>query len=129
MADLVFPGEDSSTTLNSGAMPQNIDLEIYKGDYVRVFVVILDEDDTPKDLTGYTARASLKLDYEDDAPIDFTCTVTGEPGEVEVYLPSALSSTLIPGSYIWDIEIVDGDGDSRTYFTGDVTVYDEVTTA
>lgn len=130
MADLVFPGKaPNATVLNSGNMPINMDMVIYKGDFVEVFVTVKDDNDVALDLTGYTAAASLKSDFADSAPTDFTCTVTGITGEVRIYLSSTLSSALVAGDYIWDFEIINEDGDARTYITGDVTVYNEVTTA
>jgi hypothetical protein len=132
MADLVFPGLDpDATVLNSDAMPENVDMVIYKGDYVDVLVTVNVSVGVPMDLSGYTAAASLKIDYEDVAPVDFTCTIVGDgsAGQVRIYLPTTASSTLVAGDYIWDFELINGDGDARTYMTGDVTVHPEVTTA
>lgn len=128
MADLVFPNEPVSNTLNSDAMPINVDLELYKGDYVELFVVVKDDANVAINLTGYTARASLKNNFSDSTPIDFDCAVTGITGQVRIYMSSAVSSTLVAGSYIWDFEIINDDDDSRTYLAGDVVVNDEVTT-
>jgi hypothetical protein len=128
MADLVFAGDTPSGVLNSSAMPLNYDLEIYKGDYVEVFVVVSDDNDQPIDLSDYTAEASLKSNYDDSTPVDFTCTVTGVLGQVRIYLPSTVSSTLTAGDYIWDFQVTNPDGDARTYIAGDVVVHNEVTT-
>lgn len=131
MADLVFPGLDPDTNvLNSDAMPENVNMEIYKGDYVDVLVTVNTTPGVPMDLDGYSAAASLKTDYQDPDGIDFICSIEGDgsAGQVRIYLPSASSSTLDPGDYIWDFELINPQGDSRTYMTGDVTVYPEVTT-
>lgn len=129
MADLVFPGESPGPALNSDAMPSNHDLYIYKGDYVEIFVVLNDSLGDPLDLTGFTAAAQLKTNYDDSAPVDFECTIDAPlTGEVRIYLPSTSSSTLTPGDYIWDFQVANASGDVRTYLAGDVTVYDEVTT-
>lgn len=129
MADLVFPGQNpNATALNSDAMPENIDMVIYKGDYVDILVTINASPGVPLDLTGYTAAASLKTDYDDVAPIAFDCTITSPAtGQVRIYLPTADSTTLVAGDYIWDFELINASGDARTYMTGDVTVYPEVT--
>lgn len=131
MADLVFPGQLPNTTiLNSDAMPENIDMEIYKGDYVDILVTVNVSPGIPLDLDGYTAAASLKSDYEDATAIDFTCTIVGDgsAGQVRIYMSTATSSTLVAGSYIWDFELINPSSDARTYMTGDVTVHPEVTT-
>lgn len=128
MADLVFPGELAGGPLNAGAMPSNQNLEIYKGDYVEILVTVKDENDTPINLTGYTAEAHLRDNYPDATPIEFECTITGITGQVQIFLPSSVSSTLVPGDCIWDFQITDPSGErTRTYLAGDVVVYNEVT--
>lgn len=127
MADLVFPG-NTGTTLNAAALPANNDLIIYKGDYVELFVTVKDSAGVAMNLTGTTPKAQLKADYADRNPKAFTCTLTATTGQVRIYLPSSITSALIPGSYIWDFQVTFSGGDTRTYLAGDVTVYNEVTT-
>jgi hypothetical protein len=127
MADIVNPGE-SSGLLNADAMPQNQDLVIYKGDYVELFVTVKDSAGVSLDLTGTSPKAQLKTSYTDSSPIDFTCSLTGVTGQVRVYMSSATAATLTPGDYIWDFQITNSTGQTRTYLAGDVTVYNEVTT-
>lgn len=127
MADIVFAGANAGTPLNSSALPSNNDLVIYKGDFVRLLVSIKDGGGTPINLSGTTPKAVLKSDYTDRDPRPFTCTLTANAGEVELFLPSSLTSTLLPGSYIYDFQITYANGDTRTYLAGDVTVINEVT--
>ena len=128
MADIVNPGVVAGGPLNSGAMPGNFDLVLYKGDYMELYVTIKDESGTAVNLTGSTPKAQLKSSYTSNTAIDFTAALTGTTGQVKISLSSATSSTLTPGSYIWDFQITDSGGKVRTYLTGDVTVYNEVTT-
>ena len=127
MADIVYPGQTAGGPLNSGALPANNDLVIYKGDFMRLLVTIKDSLGAPVDLTDSVPKAVLKSDYSDRDPKPFVCTLTANPGEVEIFLSSAVTSTLLPGSYIWDFQITFTDGETRTYLAGDVTVYNEVT--
>lgn len=126
MADIVFPGQTAGA-LNGDAMPANQDLVIYKGDYVELFVTVNDALGAPVDLTGQTPKAQLKADYDESYAISFTCSLPGPTGQVRIYLPSSVSSTLVPGSYIWDFQVTNATGQTRTYLAGDVTVYNEVT--
>lgn len=130
MADIVNAGATAAGPLNSGALPANTDLVIYKGDFVRLLVTVKDSGGLAVDLTGAVPKASLKSDYNDRNERPFECTIVGSPtlGQIEVFLPSTLTSTLLPGSYIYDFQITFVDGNTRTYLTGDVTVYPEVTT-
>lgn len=127
MADIVYAGETAGGPLNKEALPANNDLVIYKGDYVRLIVALRDSTNALIDLTGSTPKAQLKSDYTDRDPKEFTCSLTGSPGEVEIFLSSATTSGLLPGSYIWDFQITFADGETRTFLAGDVTVHNEVT--
>lgn len=127
MADIVFPGSSASSTLNSGAMPSNNDLVVYKGDYVELLVTLSDAGGSPLNLAGSTPKAQLKSDYADRSPKEFTCTLTGVPGQVRIFLSSTVTSQLLPGSYIWDFQVTSASGETRTYLAGDVSVNNEVT--
>ena len=127
MADIVRPGAPAGGPLNSGAMPTNVDLQIYKGDYVNLSITIKDDSGNPIDLTGLTPKAQLKYNYQDQSPIDFECIITdAASGKIRLFLSSEVSSTLIPGSYIDDFQL-SSDFGTRTYLVGDVMVQDEVT--
>ena len=128
MADIVNPGASAGGPLNAGSMPSTYDLDIYKGDYLELYVTIKDSAGNPINLTGFTPKAQLKADYSAGTAVDFTTTITGVTGQVKIYLSSTTSSSLTPGSYIWDFQITDTSGQTRTYLTGDVTVFNEVTT-
>lgn len=129
MADIVYPGQTPGSTLNSEALPDNRDIVIYKGDYLEIFVTLKDELGVEIDLTGYTPEAVLKSDYNDRSPKPFTCTLADpEAGKVRIFLSSSITSTLLPGSYIWDFQVTNPEGETRTYLAGDVIVYNEVTT-
>lgn len=126
MADIVYPGQGGEA-LNATSLPSNNDLVIYKGDYLELFVTLKDYTGTPLNLSGSTPAAALKSDYSDRAPNMFECTLTGTPGQVRIFLSSEVTSTLIPGSYIWDFQVTSPTGQTKTYLTGDVTVYNDVT--
>ena len=129
MADIVRPGETAGGPLNIGALPSNYDLVIYKGDFVEIFVTVKDGSGTSINLTGYTPKAQIKTDYDAvSATADLACTLTGVTGQVRIYLSSVASTALPVGSFIWDFQLKQPNNDVRTYLTGDVTVYPEVTT-
>lgn len=128
MADLVYTGSTPGGPLNSGAMPTNFDLVIYKGDYVEIFVTVKDSVGSPVNLTGQTPAAVLKSGYDDWSPKPFTCTITNAAGGVvRIFMSSTQTKTLVPSSYIWDFQITNTISETRTYLAGDVTVYNEVT--
>jgi hypothetical protein len=127
MADIVFPGQPSGV-LGQEQLPSNYDLVLYRGDYFSTYVVIKDSTGSPIDLNGYTAKCSIRENYGSVSSFDATCNVTTDEGRVEILFPSSVVETITAGSYIWDFQITNPDGNVRTYLAGDVTVYDEVTT-
>lgn len=127
MTDIVNVGQ-SAQVLNEEAMPANVDLKIYKGDYIDIEVTLTDNLNVPINLTDLTPQAELRVDYEAAASIDFTCTIVSAlAGKVRIYMPSATTAALASDTYIWDFQLVNSANDARTYFTGDVTVHPEVT--
>jgi hypothetical protein len=128
MADIVSPGEPAGGPLNSGAMPKNYDMVIYKGDYVELFITLKDPLGAAINLSGFTPKAQLKANYEGPMIKEFACALTATVGQVRIYLSSSVSSSLIPGDYIWDFQITSSGLETRTYLAGDVVVNKEVTT-
>lgn len=127
MADIVFPGQEAGGVLGQDFLPSNFDLVLYRGDYFPMKVSLKNPSGTALDLTGYTAKASIRSSYEDPTTFNFTSTINAAAGEVDIILPSSVSSTIPAGSYIWDFQVTEPGGNVRTYIAGDVTVYDEVT--
>ena len=128
MADLVLPGASAGGPLNAGALPANYDIAIYKGDYLEFFVTINDTLGTPLNLTDYTVKAQLKTDYSDPSPILFNTTVVvPSEGYIRVFLSSSVTATLLPGSYIYDLQVTSSIGENRTYLRGDAVVQEDVT--
>lgn len=128
MADLVYAGLPAYGPLNSTALPASVDIVGYKGDYIQLFFNFKDDSGVALNWTGYTVKAQLKTSYSDQGPINFTTEITGQPGQIRLFLSSSVTKTLIPGSYIWDLQTTDTNGETKTWLAGDVTIYNEVTT-
>lgn len=126
MADIVFPGMAAGGPIGQDYLPANYDLVLYKGDYLPFAVTLKDSSNNPLSLTGFTAKCSIRANFDSVESFDAECTITPNAGKVDIVFPSSLTSTLSAGPYIWDFQITDADGNNRTYFAGDVTVYSEV---
>ena len=78
---------------------------------------LVDEDDQPKDLTAYEARAKLKLNYNSDSAdtTDFSVVIANPPtdGIVTIGLTGEQTQLLKPTNYVFGLEIsfTDSDGD------------------
>lgn len=114
--------------LGQTRLPNNVDMVFWRGDAQTYILSLTDSNGAAIDLSGYAAKAALKAGFDSTTKYEFTCTVsTDTPGQVTIYLPSSVSSTIPAGSYVWDFKLVDNvSGDQRTYLAGDVTIYDEV---
>lgn len=127
MTDIVFPGQ-SAGILGQESLPSNYDLVLYRGDYFNTSVVIKDSTGAVINLTGYTAKCSIKSSFSAVSSFDATCNITAVQGLVEIMFPSSVTEDITAGSYVWDFQVTNPSGNVRTYLAGDVTVYDEVTT-
>lgn len=126
MADIVYPGQLASGPIGAAQLPANYDLVLYRGDYISMNVKLKDSTGTPLDLTGYTAKCSIRKDYATVESFDATCTVDEANGSVLVEFPSSVTQVIGSGDYIWDFQTTI-DGNNRTHFTGDVKVFGDVT--
>lgn len=90
----------------------------------------LSEDGSAKNLTGYSARAQMRLKKTDVSPAaTFTCTVTSATeGKVKMSLANAITTDLSPGIYYYDLELYTANDDNVTrLLQGQATVVAEVT--
>ncbi len=78
---------------------------------------LVDENDQPKDLTAYEARARLKLNYNSDSDdtTDFTTIIANPPtdGIVTISLTGAQTDILKPTNYVYGLEISFTDSDDN----------------
>jgi len=79
---------------------------------------LADENDQPKDLTSYDARAQLKLNYNSDSAdtTNFTTIIADPPtdGVVTISLTGAETAALKPTNYVYGVEISFQDSDGNT---------------
>lgn len=125
MADIIFPGEAPQEEIGPTWLPKNVNLKIWQGDKQEFFVDFETNSGTPIDISTTTPTAVIKSNYDSPTSYSFTCTIQGT-NRVRVYMSSALSETIPPGDYIWQLQIVDSGGDARTYLAGDVVVVAQV---
>jgi hypothetical protein len=125
MADIIFPGQTPIDNLGSTRLPGNLDLSIWQGDAQTYIIVLSAEDGSPIDITGYTASATIRSTYTDPVKHSFDCSQSGV-NQITMYMSSANCKAMTPGSYIWEFQLTQPNGDVRTYLAGDVTVYAEV---
>jgi hypothetical protein len=88
-------------------------------------------DDSPVDLTGYEARLQVReYHYSDDFVVNLTdndgITLGGSAGTIDIVIDATTTQDLVPGSYVYDLELVVGSTVTRLV-EGKFTVTPEVT--
>ena len=110
-------------------MLSRADLEIYQGDDYRARVQVVDAA-TPPDqiLAGHTARAQIRSGPADTAPaVVMEMSAQVNSPYVDLTIPHDDTTTMTPGNYVWDLEVVDGNGLVTTILAGHAVVIPEVT--
>ena len=78
--------------------------------------------DVVYNLTGFTVAAQMRKTYASSTAINFGCSHNGVLGQISITLASAVTETLDPGRYLYDIEITSGGGSKSRVVQGTVTV-------
>ena len=111
-------------------MPVTANLDgLYQGDDFATSVQLLNEDGSPFDLTNCTARAQMRQDFADDAPVAAQFVIAFDAvvqGAINLSLPGSLTTPL-SGNYVWDMQLTDPDGAITTVISGMAPVTPEVT--
>lgn len=88
-------------------------------------------DNSPVDLTGYSARLQIReYHYSDEFIANLTdlagITLGGSAGTINVLIAASATQEFVPGSYVYDLELVAG-GTVTRLIEGKFSVTPEVT--
>lgn len=106
-------------------MATKANLVIDQGSTFASSIDILDENDEPVNLTGYSARGQIRKHYSSSNSVSFTTTVSN--GSVVISLTANQTTNMVSGRYVYDIELVDPANTVLRILEGIVTVTPEVT--
>jgi hypothetical protein len=106
------------------------DLVIDQGSDFAIDLTITDAG-TAKNLTGYSGRAQIRPTHAaSSTTASFTCSIVGAAtdGILKMELPSATTTSMTPGRYVYDLEIhTESDAIVKRLIEGSVTINPEVT--
>ena len=117
-------------------------LEMWQGATFGMTITVKHANNTVQNLTSYTARMQLRTSYDAAAATESLTTSNGEivitaaEGNLSLELASTRTANipvvLTNGkppktTYVYDLELIDGDGKVSKLLYGDVDVYGEVT--
>ena len=90
------------------------------------------QDGTPIDISGYSARLAIKRNYKDQAPLKVIqgpgATVDGPNGVITFHMTGVESRVVTPGPGFYDVDLIAGDEVVRL-LSGSVIVLPGVITA
>jgi phage tail sheath gpL-like len=105
---------------------------IDQGSVWSVVLVYTDSNNTPVNLTGYTAAMQLRQNYN-STTADLTLTtanggitIVGATGTITITATATETGLLDPGFYVYDLELTSGSNISRL-IQGQLTVAEQVT--
>jgi len=116
--------------------PNNVDLTIYQGGSFLKAYKFSDSEGNPVDLTGWTARMQIRSSKisrnivveltTEDIDNNLTINIDSESTTINIYMsPDQTSSITKDGVY--DLELMDANGDVLRFMQGDVIISKEVT--
>lgn len=104
-------------------LPGEIEWRVYKGDTATFSLFVLEDDDTPTDLSEWSFSGQIKFKPTDEEA-EFTLNVTtGEGGLITIGIPSSESITK---QMYFDVEGVK-DGITKTFIRGTIIADQDVT--
>lgn len=103
-------------------------LYVDQGTDFSAIVTLKNQDGTNINLTGYTAASQFRKSYQSSSSTNFTVTIhNAVQGKIRMQLPAATSSALIPGRYLYDVEITSPTNERRRALEGIVVLTPEIT--
>lgn len=90
-------------------------------DFRRTFDII-DDNNQPVNLEGYTGVSEMRKHYTSNTSYSFAVNVIPENGEVVLSMNNAITANIVPGRYVYDIELTDSANVISRVVEGIVTV-------
>ena len=109
------------------AIKANISID--QGADFQATIDVTESDGTPFDLTGYTGRAQMRKSYSSSTYKDFSVGIGANTlaGELILSMNSTTTTSITPGRWLWDVEIVSNTNVVTRVAEGIATVNPEIT--
>lgn len=105
--------------------PSNLTIKATRGDTYSLNIVVLNNDDTTRDITGSTITLTVK--ESGTIKIQKTATITSAvDGEATISIEVVDWVDVDSGFYDYDIEMIESSGDVTTLFIGGFNTYDDI---
>lgn len=108
-------------------MATKANIIIDQGTTFSTSILLTDDNGDAIDLTGYTGRSQMRKHYTSSNSQSFTVSLNSTEGSVSLSLSATQTANLVPGRYVYDVEVVSGANVVSRIVEGIVTVTPEVT--
>ena len=108
-------------------MATKANITIDQGTTFSTTISLTDDNGEPINLTGYSGRSQMRKHYTSSNSQSFTVTLGEVSGTVALGLTATQTANLVPGRYVYDVEVVSGANVVSRIIEGIVTVTPEVT--
>lgn len=109
-------------------MAEYVEITIEQGASFSSTITVNDAAGDAFDLTDYTGKAQVRKSYYSTTATDFTVTIPSPTsGEMVIEMPATTTANLAPGRYVYDVIVVDDQGDVTRLFEGTAAVTPGVT--
>lgn len=103
-------------------------LDIDQGSDFNSEISLENDDGTPMNLSASTVYSQFRKSYGSTVGYTFTTQITDSlNGKFILSLPGDVSSTIRPGRYLYDVEVVTGSGSKSRVLEGILTINPEIT--
>lgn len=108
-------------------MATKANLIIDQGSDFYTAISIANMDDEAIDLSGYTAAAQIRKHYTSSNAVNFAVSVDVPAGDLILTLSADQTNSMLPGRYVYDVEMTNSAGSVSRVVEGIVTITPGVT--
>lgn len=101
-------------------------LDIDQGSDFTATLELENDDSTPMNLSGFQVYSQFRKSYGSNVGYSFNASISNN-STVILTLPGTVSSTIRPGRYLYDVEIVSISGNKTRVVEGILTINPEIT--
>lgn len=103
-------------------------LYIDQGSDFSAIVALKNQDGTAINLTGFSVAGQFRKSYQSSSATNFVVSIyDATKGKIRLQLPASSSSPLIPGRYLYDVEITSPIGERKRALEGIIVLTPEIT--
>ena len=108
-------------------MATKANLIVDQGTHFSTTISIANMDDEAIDLTGYSAAAQIRKHYSSSNSVNFGVSIDAQQGDLTLTLTPAQTNAMVPGRYVYDVEVTNSSNVVSRVVEGIVTINPGVT--